>query len=278
MTRHNDRDSGRADRVERTARLQWVPISMMRVSARAQRDLNAARVTELAEHLDLERIGSPVVSYRGGYYWIIDGQHRIAAMKKTGHGGWQVQCWTYHGLTESAEAEMFLALNDTLTVGAYARFKVAVEAGRPAQTDIQRIVHALGLRIGPDRAGGAIAAVHTLERVYGRKGGAQVLARALRIIRDAFGDAGLDAAVIDGISLVCARYDGQLNDPAFTAALARVAGGIHGLLGHAEVQHKQTRSSKASCVAAAAVDLANRRMRGRKLLSWWKAVLTDAAK
>ena len=32
----------------------------------------------------------------------------------------------------------------------------------------------------------------------------------------------------------------------------------------------QTGSPKAHCVAAAAVDLVNRKIRGKKLRSWWK--------
>ncbi len=142
------------DRVERKARLQWVPIALMRVSPRAQRDLNQARVDELAARFDMEQLGTPVISHRDGHFYLIDGQHRIEALKAIGHGGRQVQCWTYQGLTEGGEAAMFLTLNDTLTVGAYPRFKVAVQAGRPEETDIDRIVRAQGLRISPDRSGG----------------------------------------------------------------------------------------------------------------------------
>ena len=76
--------------------------------------------------------------------------------------------------------------------------------------------------------------------------------------------------MIDGISLVCHRYDGQLNDAQATAALAHAAGGVYGLLSQAEYTRRQTGSPKAHCVAAAAVDLVNRKIRGKKLRSWWK--------
>ena len=157
------------------------------------------------------RWARPTVSHRGGWYYLIDGQHRIAALKLW-LGTWedqQVQCWAYEGLTEAQEAEVFLKLNDTLTVHAFAKFKVSVQAGRAAEADVDRIVRALGLRISQGRAGGGISAVATLRRVYAR-GGAAVLSRALRIIRDAYGEAGLDGPVIDGIGLLCQRYDGQL--------------------------------------------------------------------
>jgi hypothetical protein len=258
-----------AGRLQRRTRLQWVPVPQMRVSPLAQRDLSQARVDRLAACFDLEQLGTPVVSHRDGYFFVIDGQHRIEALKLIGYGGQQVQCWTYHGLAEADEAAMFLKLNDTLTVGAYPKFKVAVQAGHPEESDIDRIVRAQGLRISLERSGGAVAAVHTLRRVY-RRGGPACLARTLRIIRDACGDPGLDAVVIDGISLLCHRYDGQLDDGQVTAALAHAAGGVNGLLGKAESMRRQTGSPKAHCVAAAAVETVNRKIRGKKLRSWWK--------
>ncbi|HEV8279964.1 MAG TPA: DUF6551 family protein, partial [Streptosporangiaceae bacterium] len=108
-------------RIERKARLRWVPLTQMRVNPLAQRDLNPARVSQLAAAFDVEQMGNPTVSHRGDWYYLVDGQHRIAALK-CWLGAWedqQVQCWTYEGLTEATEAELFLALNDTLTVGAF---------------------------------------------------------------------------------------------------------------------------------------------------------------
>jgi len=176
-------------RIERAARLRWVPLAVMRVNLLAQRDLNQARVNRLAAVFDIEQMGAPTVSHRGDWHYLIDGQHRIAALKQW-LGSWedqQVQCWCYEGLTEAEEAEIFLKLNDTLAVHAFAKFKVSVQAGRGEEADVDRIVRALGLRIA--RGSGGICAVATLRRVYAR-GGPAVLSRALRIIRDAYGEPG----------------------------------------------------------------------------------------
>jgi hypothetical protein len=261
-------------RVERMARLRWVPLTQMRVNPLAQRDLNHARVSELAACFDVEQMGTPTVSYRGGWYYLVDGQHRIEALK-CWLGSWedqQVQCWTCEGLSEAAEAELFLALNDTLTVGAFAKFKVAVAAGRDAEADVDRIVRALGLRIA--RGGGGICAVATLRRVHAR-GGPAVLSRALRIIRDAYGAAGLEGPVIEGIGLVCQRYDGQLSEQRAIQRLSSAHGGVSGLVSRAGQLRQSTGSATAQCVAAAAVDLINRGSGGKnkKLPSWWRAQL-----
>lgn len=257
-------------RIQRGGRLRWVALTQMRVNPLAQRDLNQARVSRLAAVFDIEQMGNPVVSHRGEWYYLVDGQHRIAALKLW-LGDWenqQVQCWCYEGLTEAQEAEQFLKQNDTLTVNAFAKFKVAVQAGRDAEADVDRIVRALGLRI--TRGPGGISAVATLRRVYVR-GGPSVLSKTLRIIRDAYGDAGLDGAVIDGIGLLCQRYDGQLSKHRAVERLSSAHAGVSGLLNRAGQMRQSTGSATAECVAAAAVEVINRGSGGKKLTSWWKA-------
>jgi hypothetical protein len=256
-------------RVEREARLRWVPIASMRVTTLAQRELNQARVDHLAATFDLEQVGTPTVNERGGHFWVIDGQHRVAALVDMGWGDQQIQCWTYVGLTEEEEAEKFLKLNDVLAVQALPKFRIAVKAGREVETDIDRIVRAAGLRVTADKGDGAIRAVGTLGRIYKRSGPA-VLARTLRVVRDAYGDPGLEAAVIDGVGHVVGRYDGQLQDPHAIEKLAGVHGGVGGLLGQADVLRRQTGSPRSHCVAAIAVDVINRGLRGgERLPSWW---------
>ena len=137
-------------RIERAARLRWVPLTRMRVNPLAQRDLNPARVAKLAASFDPEQMDAPTVNHRGDWYYLIDGQHRIAALKLW-MPSWEnqhVQCWTYEGLSEAEEAERFLTLNDTLPVRAFAKFKVSVQAGRDAEGDVDRIVRALGRSYG----------------------------------------------------------------------------------------------------------------------------------
>lgn len=261
--------SNTSNKIERDARLAWVPIAFMRVSPMAQRELNTNRVAKIAAGFDPEQIGTPTVNERDGHFYIIDGQHRIEALKEIGYGDQRVQCWTYKGLTEEEEAEKFLTLNDTLTVDAFSKFKVGIQAGRAEECDINRIVNAQGLVVSRDKIEGAISAVGTLRRVYSRDG-ATVLARALGLIRDAYGDAGLEAPVIDGIGLLCARYNGSLEVERAVQRLSSVLGGVSGLLGKAEVIRRQTGNAKAHCVAAAAVEVINAGRGGNKLPSWWR--------
>ena len=264
-----------ATRVERQARLGWVPIAAMAVSPAAQRELNRARVDHIVANFDPEQIGAPTVNARDGRYYILDGQHRVEALREVGWGDQQVECWVYEDLTEQQEAERFLALNDVLAVDGFAKFRVGLTAGRGPECDIDGIVRAAGLSITRDRVDGGIRAVATLRRVYLR-GGPDCLARALRLIRDAYGTPGLEGPVIDGIGLLCQRYPEDLDDTAAVGKLSRVHGGVHGLLGKADQLRRATGKPKAHCVAAAAVEVINTGRGGKKLPSWWRTDTTPA--
>lgn len=257
------------NRVERAAALRWVPIALMKVPAQAQRELNQARVDKIAANLDLELIGTPTVNKRGGTYWVIDAQHRIEALRVHGWGDQQIQCWVYEDLTDAEMAERFLTLNDTLTVSAFAKFRIAVAAGRENECDIDDIVRSEGCVVSQDQIDGAISAVGTLLRVYERSG-PHTLGRTLRIICDAYGTPGLVAAVLDGVGLLCGRYHGDLADQLVVAKLSKVHGGMNGLLGKAEVIRRQTGAPRNHSVAAAAVEIINSGRGGKKLAPWFR--------
>jgi hypothetical protein len=216
-----------------------------------------------------EQVGIPTVNKRSGSFYIIDGQHRVEAMREIGWADQQIQCQVYDGLTESEEAEKFLKLNDVLAVSAFARFRVGVQAGREVECDVDRIVRAAGCVVTQDQTEGAISAVGTLIRIYDR-GGPRVLARTLRIARDAYGTAGLVAASLDGIGLVCGRYNGELEDQVAIAKLSKIHGGVNGLLGKAEVIRRSTGQARSHSVAAAVVEIVNAGRGGKKLPSWFR--------
>jgi hypothetical protein len=260
-----------AKRVTREATLTWVPIGLMRVPQFAQRKFRPAWANKLESELDLEKLGTPTVNKRGGLYYLIDGQHRVEAYKKWIGEGWenqQLHCWTYHDLSEQQMAETFLVLNHRLNVNTFEGFRIGVNANRPEETTIQSLVERAGLNISQSGAEGAIGAVGTLRKVYRRDGG-PVLLRALGIIRDAYGTAGLEAPVIDGIGMLCGRYNGELDTEITVLRLRSAAGGVSGLLNKARFLKNQTNAQFSQCVAAAAVDLVNRGRGGKKIPAWW---------
>jgi hypothetical protein len=260
--------------VERKNReLKWVKLGLMKVSSMVQRELRQSRVDHLARIMDPDKLGTPEVSFRDGHYYIMDGQHRIEAVKKYLGDGWQdqhIQCWVASGLTESDEAEVFLSLNDKLNLDNFQKFKIACRAGRKEEIEISWIVEKEDLVISKEETKGAIRAVGTLQRVF-RRDGANALHRALAMARDSYGDPGLEAKVIDGFGLLCNRYNGVLDIAKAVESLSNTHGGVKGLLSAAEHLRQKSGQSKHQCVAAASVTIINRDRTGKdKLPSWWK--------
>lgn len=258
--------------LERKATVKWVPINLMKVSPLAQREFKQYRVDRIIKNFDPERLGVPTVNKRDGEVYIVDGQHRVQAVREMGWEDQQLQCTVYDGLTEEQEADLFLALNDILPVSSMDKYKVGVVARRKSEVDIDRVVRSLGLKVTLDKTEGAIRAVGTLQRVYDRSGVA-VLKRTLNLTVESYGDSGLQAAVIDGIAFVIQRYGDSIDDGWFAQRLGGARAGVSGLLSTAEVIRKQTSASKGHAVAAAVVQTYNggsNRNGVKKLPNWWK--------
>lgn len=260
------------NRVHRTPRIADVQLEKMRVNSRAQRGLVKYHVERMAVAFDPDLFGFPTLSERGGWYYIIDGQQRIAALRLWLGDGWEeqyVKCEVYSGLTEAEEAELFLKLNRRrVRIRAIDDFKTAITAGHETERMVEHICHANSITIGDGKAPGRVGCVTTLKKVYTRSDGL-TLGKALRIIRDAYGDSGLEAAIIDGVGHLCQRYNGTLDEEQAISKLRDVRGGLQGLLSRADIVKRQTGVQKPISIAAAAVEIINSGKGGKKIPGWW---------
>lgn len=266
-----DRPKTTPGHVERTGRRAWVAITDTEVSPLAQREFKQWRVDHLVANFDPEQIGTPVVNHRDGKYFIIDGQHRIAAMRAVGWGDQSVECEVYEDLTEAQEAEMFLKRNDTLAVTAFDKFRISVRAGRRPEIDVERIIRDQGLRVAR-KGPGAIRSPATLVKVYQNHGG-QVLTAAIGTAYAAYGDLGLESRVIHGLGLMLSRYtDGTVDLERLATKLGELHLGVDGLIQAAWKIREKSGTAFTVSIAAAAVDAYNTGLSARKRLpSWWRS-------
>lgn len=258
-------------RKQRASHLRWVPIAEMRVSPKSQRKFTKAHAEEYAADFDLEALGFPVVSMRDGHYWIVDGQHRVEALRMIGWGDQSIQCEVYEGLTEADEAELFLRRDERKAIRPFDKFRIAIEAGRPVETDIQRTVMGRGLKISTDGSDKSIAAITALRKVY-TLGGPAILRRDLQLLQEGFaGDPNaFKSELIQGIGRVCQRYNGQLDDAHAVERLGALQGSAMALVRKANSYKEKTGRPKDDCVAAAFIDTYNSGRGGKKLDPWWK--------
>lgn len=238
-----------------------------------QRDFRKGHGDYLAANLDLDKLGFMIVNWRDGWYWVVDGQHRLYALQQFGFSPEDVvDCEVYENLTDAEMADMFLGRSDVRLIAAFDKFLVSVTAGRKRENDILRAVETQGCKVSRRSDQNAISAVGALGKVYDRSNDV-VLGQVIRTLRDGFaGDtAAFDAQLIDATGLIFNRYNGRTNERDLAARLAQTTHGVQGLLRRAEAQREKTGNQKAQCLAAVIVEIYNKGVpRPKRLPSWWK--------
>lgn len=255
-----------AHRHQRSSRLGWIKIGDLKPHPRAQREFRQHRADELVAAFNLEGMGFIVVSKHGDVYFIIDGQHRLAALLMLGFApDDSVQCEVYEGLTDEQDAELFLERNNYLNNTALDKFRIGVLAKRKVEVEVDTCVRAQGLKVG---RGGGIQAVGALMDAY-RRTGIEGLGKTLRIIRDSYGERGFEGPVIQGTALTIQRYNGRLDEDQMIRALSRVVGGLGGLMTQAAKTRETLGQPKAQCIAATEITYYNR-AGTKRVPGWWK--------
>lgn len=261
-------------RIQRPGHLEWVRLGDITVNLSAQRRFRTAHAKKILAELDLRKIGMPNLSrHEDGTIHCADGQHRIWALREHYGDDAQMQFWCVDDQSEKDDAEQFLGLNDYKQVNALDRFAAAITAGRPTESDINRIVRSLGLTVSASfGVKGGLTCVKTLENIY-RQQGAANLSATLRAIRDSYGDGGYEAQIVYAVSAVMARYSIPAEE--MTVALAGVRLGSKGLIQNANAWRERVGCTPAEAHASAVVDAINKGRRGKKRLPSWFA--EDAA-
>lgn len=263
----------------RSSKVRPVTISEMRTppAGITQRKLNTAQAEGYAANMDLDKLGIPIVNLRGGIYWILDGQHRIEALKIffAPNDPGQIQCEVYEDLSDAEMADIFLGRDDRRAINQFEKFQVACTAGRQRESAIRRAIEAQGLKVSQTKESGCIGAISSCGKVYDI-GGATVLGQSVRTIRDAFGadPNAFDGQLIQGLGLIYNRFNGKTSERHLVQQLTQFKHGVRGVLQSAEAKRERTGNHKSHCVAATIVDIYNKGAGPRakdRLPSWWKS-------
>ena len=147
-----------------------------------QRPTNTAQVEKIAAHFDEAKLGLPIVSAREGQYHLLDGAHRVAALRKMGYT--HAMCIVLTGLSYKDEAQYFRTQNqNTRPLTKYNLYKAGLESGDELCVQIDRITRANGFIVGMSaNRCNTIAAIYSLTTictVYGY----DVLDATLALIR-----------------------------------------------------------------------------------------------
>lgn len=162
------------------AELRQVPIHVIKIDSRYQRDTNQHWVDN---HLpfDPRQAGAVVLSSRAGGPYCIDGGHRIALARAD--GAEHINAFVIDGLTQVDEARLFARYQrERRNLTSFALFRADVVSGDPDTAALVRVVHAAGFTL--ERKGGPnnITAIDSLRYIQ-RYGGEDLLARTLDAVR-----------------------------------------------------------------------------------------------
>ncbi len=271
-----------AERIEGASERKWIRVSEILIDPTVQRTLRKSWAQQIAHEFDPDRVRVIVVSHRADRkYYVIDGQHRIAALKLMGYGDQLVDCAVFDR-THMADAEvrredakLFLALNRVLSQKPIESFLRKITAEEPIESAIGRIVTQCGLTIAPGGHAGAIASVAALTKIYTGAGTGrntpEALTRTLETIIKAWGREAINfnGKILSGLGLVFIRYGKQLDHDALVKRLSMVTGGAAGLIGSAGTLYSIRHTDINKCMASVIVDVYNKGRRD-KLESWWR--------
>jgi len=270
-----DSKSAEPRKIQRISKHRPVPIDQMRTPPElvTQRPFRKALGDAIAANMDLDALGYPIVNWRDGVYWLLDGQHRIYALRQCGFEHDVVDCEVYENLSDAKMAAIFLGRDRRRAISPYDKFHIACTAGFTREVEIRRSVTAQGVKISRAKQDNCVSAVGALIRVYDLAG-THVLEQTTRAIRDGFaGDSNaFDGDVIKGVGMWFHRYNGQTNEKMLATKLDAVPHGVSFLIRRAEALHERTGNQRPQCVAAALVEIYNKGIttRAQRLASWWK--------
>lgn len=194
-----------------------------------QRPVEEKEVDRLISEWDERLLDPIIVSFRDGRFNVVDGQHRIAALRKMNHGNdVMVMCKVYSGLTYAQEAELCYKLDKAKKRLSLSQSTNALaESGADAEVSaVKKMVESHGFIWALNQKGGKaneIATTRATMNAY-KLLGASAFTRLVKLLRNTWdGDPrSLTAYVISGLALFIETYAVDMDDRIFVAQLSKV--------------------------------------------------------
>lgn len=202
--------------------LEWVPILDVQVDDSYQRTLSRYQVNRIKREFDPDLLGVLLISERpDGERFVLDGQHRIAALLEMGHEHERVPAMVYHHLSVETEAKIFaLANRNRLYLAPPYAFRARLLAGDKDAHAIVNAVAAHGYHLnywknipgqekGMSRPEGMITCIGEVESMYRDYSDPEMLNKVLKICAGAWGGevVGLGANVLRGLAIMFYNFE-----------------------------------------------------------------------
>jgi len=225
----------------------------------------------MAHNLEYEALGFITVSARNtdeSQYYVIDGQHRVAAVCKV-NSGYQMRCQVFYGLTIQEEAQLFRLLNNTAKPDAIDSFLIKCVEGDPASLDIDKILEERDWSVSARGAERVVRSIRTIEKLYAR-GTPKTLESTVDVLTAAYGYhyTTMDFRLVSGLWEFFHRHVTVAipDEGRVIKVLSTYPGGSQALIGMG-LGHALTRNGVGTCIARVVTELYNKGLRTRMKLS-----------
>lgn len=222
-----------ATRVPGSQPIAWLKIDDLDYDPEIQRPTDEKRADRIAADFDPDKFGVIAVWKRDDdHYVVVDGMHRVTALRAMGWNGQKIPCSVFEGISKAEAARLFLGRNDARSVRYIDKFLVRLVEGDPTACAVNSIVQAAGYIIDREHRDGVITAAKALEDIYVGRGqrikgeNPVALRRTLAVLTEAWGrttDA-VNGRVLLGVGAFFLRYDDAVDDARMAKKIAVVPG------------------------------------------------------
>jgi hypothetical protein len=168
-------------------RLQWVPLSLLKVDREIQRQISDVCVLAIARNFDWAQFGALDVNKRGDGYYVFDGQHRLRAIQKRGDV-FAVPCRVHlFGDDRRKEAMALVERNTNVRrMDAPSKHRLRVIAEETTAMAVQDMLTRLGLSVGGGKSPNSVRFIALITRTFLKS--PEACEAALVLQRQAIGD------------------------------------------------------------------------------------------
>ena len=189
----------------------WIPIDKLKVDIRVQRELQETHVDKLHKKFDPAAFGRISVSPReDGYYYVQDGQHRVALAKAVGLT--EVPCIVHSLESLRDEGRAFIKINEnSAKITGVDKYRIGVASEVVEYLRIKECVDYAGLRIGT-----GINCINCVSAIYRSVNSATLLSsieanmrsmkKTLYILNKCYGIDGINHLTVQGMFLFAKTY------------------------------------------------------------------------
>lgn len=207
----------------KNVRYEFLSIDQLKIAPEYQREVSKSHIKKITDNFDPTILGTIVVSYRDGKYFIIDGQHRVLACKAKGVQG--IFATVLDGLTFEEEAEKFNHYNlERKSLTAQESFKSMLAANDQIAVAIETVLQTRGFATAQSKQDGKVAAVTACRKIVNEYG-VRHFKRVIDIIADAWDgkSVSLTTYFLSGISDFVKIYGSEPNygDSKFSKQLSK---------------------------------------------------------